>query len=114
MTDITHDGPAADRAAADAYARADGTVTLFTVCHGCTCALHNADWTAIDYHYNGAEAVAEYDRRMATVDTMGHITEVGRLNAGTVGDGPANPGYFSCYVCDADEIGGYLWEGETR
>ena len=43
---------------------------------------------------------------------MGLVTMGPRLNAGTIESGHYNPGYFTCHVCGAVEIGGYVWEGE--
>ena len=88
------------------------TTESFTVCDECSAAITNDDWTALDFHYDGQDAIDEYASRTATVESMGLVTMGPRLNAGTIESGHYNPGYFTCHVCGAVEIGGYVWESE--
>ena len=89
------------------------TTESFTVCDECSAAITNDDWTAIDeYCESEEESIDEHSRRLASVESMGLVTMSHRLNGGTIESGHYNPGYFTCHVCGAVEIGGYVWESE--
>ena len=72
------------------------------VCERCSTGMTNNDWTFLDADSDGGET-DEYAAIMASVAALGIA----------IMSDPVSDGYFSCWVCGADEIGGYLWLTET-
>jgi hypothetical protein len=76
----------------------------FTVCTQCSTGIVNDDWTFLDMDADNEEEWLDlYASHTASVESMG-IVAMGR-KLGGIGEG-----YFRCYVCGSDEIGGYIWE----
>ncbi|QFG10460.1 hypothetical protein KIV65_gp07 [Mycobacterium phage Anthony] len=74
------------------------TATTFKLCHECTAAIVNDD-------YSGMDEDTDYPRVSAFAESVGYLVEAGEFDGA---------GYWDCQACDQTQIGhGHLMETLT-
>jgi hypothetical protein len=78
----------------------------YSVCTRCSISIVNDDWTWMDaYHEDDATLTDEYAAMMASVEMMGHAV----MNSEPM----EYTGYFTCWVCSDDCLGGHVWRDDS-
>ncbi len=76
-------------------------MATYKVCDTCTVGLANDDWSFLDYRDASED---ERNSVFVTVEHIGNVTMGAELDMG----------YFMCFICNMDSIGGHYWHGEDK